>query len=145
MTDQAIDIWIEALDDVLWCIPPEIREQVLVRLLEKERNRKPLEIVRIGELDADEFRNYHAEMEAVSLMVQVLTRSITNNFSKEDAAKVLFREHRRGTGSGWLPDYLDGLPGIEVDKATCAAIADLAGPSELREAMFKTAKPGAVT
>ena len=66
-------------------------------------------------------------------MVQVLTRSITNNFSKEDAAKVLFREHRHGTGSGWLPDYLDGLPGIEVDRETCAAIADEVGPSKLRD------------
>ena len=67
-------------------------------------------------------------------MVQVLTRSITNNFSKEDAAKVLFRRQGRdGTGSRWLPDYLDGLPGIEVDRETCAAIADEVGPSKLRD------------
>jgi hypothetical protein len=114
-----------------------MREQVRNALLENERKRKlrPL-IMHYTEFveDAD-FSNYHAATEAVSLMVQVLTRSITNNFSKEDAAKVLFRDHSHGTGSGWLPDYLDGLPGIEVDREACAAIADLAGPSELCEAI----------
>jgi hypothetical protein len=45
-------------------------------------------------------------------MIQVMTRSITNNISMEDAAKVLLRRQGRGgTGSRWLPDYLDGLPG----------------------------------
>jgi hypothetical protein len=54
----------------------------------------------------------------------------------ELASAVLFRRQGRGgTGSRWLPDYLDGLPGIEVDKKKCADIADTAGPSRLREAM----------
>ena len=72
----------------------------------------------------------------------MLTWSITNNFSKEDAARILFRDHYgRGTGSGWLPDYLDGLPGITIDKAKCAEISDSAGPSQLREVQLKNAKP----
>lgn len=131
--DRAIEVWTEVLGDALYCVPREIREQVLSALLERERAREPIQIVRISDFDAGEFKNYHAEKEAVSLMVQVLTRSITNNFSKDDAAKVLFREHRNGTGSGWLPDYLDGLPGIKVNRDKCAAIADAAGPSKLRE------------
>jgi len=135
MTDRAIEIWTEALGDVLaFCIPSEIREQVLRALLEEQKERgttaKPF---KLGKLDPEK---YHAKKEARSLMIQVMTRSITNNISKEDAAKVLFRRQGRGgTGSRWLPDYLDGLPGIEVDKKKCADIADTAGPSRLREAM----------
>jgi hypothetical protein len=33
--------------------------------------------------------------------------------------------HTNGTGSGWLPDYLDGLPAIKVDLKQAAAIAQL--------------------
>ena len=37
-------------------------------------------------------------------MIQVMTRSITNNISKEDAAKVLFRrQFRDGTSSAGFP------------------------------------------
>jgi hypothetical protein len=36
-----------------------------------------------------------------SLVIQVFTRSITNNHSKEGAAKILFMERRDGNGSGW--------------------------------------------
>lgn len=126
---RAIEIWAEVLDDALHCVPREIRERVLSALLVRARAREPIQIARISEVGAGEFKNYHAEKEAVSLMVQVLTRSITNNFSKDDAAKVLFREHRNGTGSGWL----HGLPGIKVNRNKCAAIADAAGPSKLRE------------
>ena len=49
--DQAIEenIWIEALDDALRCVPPHIRERALSVLLEREgeRRRKPFEIVSI--------------------------------------------------------------------------------------------------
>ena len=65
---------------------------------------------KLGKLDPEK---YHAKKEALSLMIQVMTRSITNNISKEDAAKVLFRRQGRdGTGSRWLPDCLDGLPAL---------------------------------
>ena len=99
MTDRAIEIWTEALGDVLaFCIPSEIREQVLSALLEEQKERgttaKPF---KLGKLDPEK---YHAKKEARSLMIQVMTRSITNNISKEDAAKVLFRRQGRGgTGS----------------------------------------------
>ena len=55
-------------------------------------------------------KRWHAVDEATSVIVQVLVRDIANSHSKADAAAVLFRNHHgRGTGSGWLPDYLDGL------------------------------------
>ena len=112
MTERAIKIWTEALGGVIaFCIPSEIREQVLSALLEEQKERgttaKPF---KLGKLDPEK---YHAKKEALSLMIQVMTRSITNNISKEDAAKVLFRRQGRdGTGSRWLPDCLDGLPAL---------------------------------
>ncbi len=61
-------------------------------------------------------------------MVQSLVRFITNNHAPERAAAILFREHRapgfHGTGSGFLPDYLDGLPGLTVDHGRCIKIAE---------------------
>lgn len=134
---KAVVIWREAIEDVLFCVPPSIRGEVLAELAEKEKERasrgsfvvwtvadlmKPLE--------SDGLFNHIAE--ATSLIVQVLVRSITNSHSKEDAARILFREHRHGTGGRWLPDYLDGLPGIEIDRAKAAKIADENGKSKLR-------------
>ena len=127
--------WGEALQSLMQlCVPSTMRERVLVDLLDQERTRKLLRIISYDELMAMDFADYRAKKDAASLMVQVLVRSITNNFSKEDAAEILFQDHYgRGTGSGWLPDYLHGLPGISVDLAKCAEIADAAGPSLLRE------------
>ena len=39
-------------------------------------------------------------------------------------------EHREGSGSGWLPDYLDGLPAIKVDITKAAKIAEQAATEE---------------
>src|SRR5947208_16979177 len=88
MTDRAIEIWTEALGDVLaFCIPSEIREQVLSVLLEEQKERsttaKPF---KLGKLDPEK---YHAKKEALSLMIQVMTRSITNKYF----------QGRRGQGS----------------------------------------------
>jgi hypothetical protein len=55
-------------------------------------------------------RHWNVIMRLKSLLVQVFVRDITNNHSKADAAAILFVEHRHGTGSGWLPDYLRDLP-----------------------------------
>ena len=63
-----------------FCIPSEIREQVLSALLEDQKERsttaKPF---KLGRLDPEK---YHAKKEALSLMIQVMTRSITTNISK---------------------------------------------------------------
>jgi hypothetical protein len=56
-----------------------------------------------------------------SLVLQVFARDIINNHSPENAARILFAEHRNGHGSGYLPDYLNHLPGIKVDFNKIAA------------------------
>jgi hypothetical protein len=132
--DEHVVVWLAALEDVLFCIPRDFRLEALRRLISSEEKRQsagPLRFWTFSDIDLAEFKYWHAEKEAASLMIQVLVRSITNNHSRDNAAKVLFREHRMGTGSGWLPDYLDGLPGITVDLKRCQAIADANEKSEL--------------
>ena len=130
-SNQLIEIWTAVLDYVLFPIPHIIRQQVLNASLEKERTTDPYRVYRASELPGD-CKNYFEEREAISLLVQILTRAITSNFSSADAAKILFRDHSgRGTGSGWLPDYLEHLPGITVDMTRCAAIAECSGASGL--------------
>lgn len=124
MKDPKIDVWAETLLDLLKpCQRRESRIQILEEMLARERIERPL-VISAGELMAMKFADYGAKTEAKALMVQILVRSITNNHSPEDAAKILFRDHYGySTGSGWLPDYLDGLPGIKVDMEKCVAIA----------------------
>jgi hypothetical protein len=51
MTIATIEIWTEAL--TTYCVPPDIRGQVLNALLEKERSRKPFRVPRaVSELAA---------------------------------------------------------------------------------------------
>jgi hypothetical protein len=65
-----------------------------------------------------------AEMRFKSLVIQVLTRDITNDHRAEGAARILFMQHENGNGSGWLPDYLDGLPAIKVDQKKAASLSE---------------------
>lgn len=122
-------IWTRVLENVVGCVPQDVRAEVLRRLAETEPE-APLRAVRLSEM-GESLRHYGAEREAASVLVQVLVRSITNSHSAEDAAKVLFREHRLGSGSRWLPDYLDQLPGIVVKLDECRKIASTNGPSKL--------------
>jgi hypothetical protein len=69
-------------------------------------------------------RYWHDIKRFKSLIIQVFVRDITIDHSEKDAAKVHFMQHPNGHGSGWLPDYLDGLPGIKVNLEKAAAIAD---------------------
>lgn len=137
MSNLAIEIWAEALHDVLkTCLPYELRLQVLNEMLERDREHKPFRIISVTELMAMEFAPYREKKEALALLVQIMVRSITNNHSPETAAGILFRDHYGyGTGSGWLPDYLDSLPGFTVNIEQCAAISKAAGPGRLRKAM----------
>lgn len=115
MTETA-DIWTMAMETALACVPADVRLDVLRKLTddETERRRQPF---CIG------WKKYgHAVDEATSVIVQVLVRDIANRHSKADAAAVLFRNHGGGTGIGWLPDYLDGLPGITVDRKRCIEV-----------------------
>src|SRR6476620_3255196 len=112
---EAAKVWTEALENVLRvCLPHELRVQMLAALLERDRDRdaKPFRIISVGELMAMKFADYRAKKEAYAVMIQIMTRSITNNHSPETAAALLFRDqHGYCTVSGWLPDYWDGLPG----------------------------------
>jgi len=109
---------------------PKAPTEVLCRLLDNESERHDRIITRYN-FDPAKLKNWHAENEAVSLIIQTLVRSITNSHSSADAAMILFQEHRMGTGSGWLPDYLDGLPGLDVDLKRCRAISDSNAGSKL--------------
>jgi hypothetical protein len=132
--DENVAVWFAALVDVLFCVPRDFRLEALRRLIGGEEERQctgPLKFWTFSDIDLAEFKYWRAEKEAARLIIRVLVRSITNNHSKDDAARVLFREHRMGTGSGWLPDYLDGLPGVTVDLKRCQAIADANEKSEL--------------
>jgi hypothetical protein len=116
----------------------ELRDEVLRRLVAKRAagaKGPRFKVMCFSELmqptDSDGLWNPIAR--ATSVMVQTLVRFITNNHSPERAAAIMFREHHgasfRGTGSGFLPDYLDGLPGLTVDRDECIkiAIAEAAG------------------
>jgi len=134
-----IDGWRKALALALDCIPATLRADVLAQLLAEQQAkaeaRDASELIAAGEIRP--FKTFNAanwegvplppprgpEMAAASVMVQTLVRSIANSHSKQGAAAILFREHRRGAGSGWLPDYLDGLPGITVNRDKCVQIA----------------------
>ena len=136
--ERTIDVWFDVMEKVLFCLPPAVRLEVLHKLTaseierrENERDNGPIRIISLADFDPTTLKNWHAVKEAESLIIQVLVRSITNNYSPSDAAKVLFREHRRGTGSRWLPDYLDGLPGITVDLKRCHTISASNGASKL--------------
>jgi hypothetical protein len=136
MSERVTKIWVGVFQPLLRrCFPHETRVRVLTALLEQERDFKPFRVISLDEIESLDFSNYTTRKEAASLLVQILTRSIRNNFSEATAAANLFREHRGGTASGWLPDYLDGLPGLPVDLKRCTEIADANEPSPLREAM----------
>jgi hypothetical protein len=123
MDEQDVSTWVGAIELATFCMPPKLRLKVLHKLVENESERHDRIITRYN-FDPAKLKNWRAENEAVSLIIQTLVRSITNSHSSDDAATILFREHRMGTGSGWLPDDLDGLPGLDVDLKRCRAISD---------------------
>jgi hypothetical protein len=110
--------WTDALDNLIArCVPKRMREAVLLALLAKERKRstgEPLTCIDMSRWDKERAPDLHPQHEASSVMIQVLVRSIINNNSKQAAAAILFR--------GRLADYLDGLPGIKVDRKKCVAM-----------------------
>jgi hypothetical protein len=137
---ETVEIWAEALQDLLRvCLAHELRQQVLAELTAREQAYMPFRIIGIAELMAMQFADYRGKKEVLALLIQIATRTIINNHDPPTAAALLFRDHYgRGTGSGWLCDYLDGLPGIVVDLKQCAEISDSAGPSRLCQAMVET-------
>jgi hypothetical protein len=134
--DKEVVIAAKVIEDLLFLVAPSKRIEVLERAVANEEaaSRKRhescgLEVWTIADLPETQacpgWRYWNSIMQFKSLIIQVFLRNITNNHSREDAAKILFMEHRNGTGSGWLPDYLDGLPAIKVDLEKAAAVAQL--------------------
>jgi len=77
----------------------------------KERQEMWLdEASRAAFMSSTAFRYWNRIQSFKSLVVQVFTRDITIDHSKEDAARILFIEHKDGTGSGWLPIWPACLP-----------------------------------
>ena len=136
---RATLIWSEIMEDVMFHVPVEVRDDVLSRLAAGQAKRKTgprFKIESLAEIVKDFETNpvhrvHNATMEARSLIVQVLTRIITNNHSDDDAARILFRCHRHGTGSGRLHEYLDGLPGIKIDRKKAESLSQENGASRL--------------
>jgi hypothetical protein len=133
MTDaEKLIVWREAIQRALYCVPFEHREEVLRQLTAKHAAGLAgprFKVFSFEKLTAPSETDgiWNPIMRASSLIVQVLVRTITSNHSPERASAILFREHREGTGSGWLPDYLDGLPGITVDRERIAIAMAEAG------------------
>lgn len=144
--ERTIIVWREAIYEVLLCVAPELRAKVLAAVADKEAaagaRREQMKAWTLDEMKVEtaaEDQEWDAGddtdlppprnariFEAQSVIVQVLTRAITNHHSPAGAAAILFRPHRErgeGTGSGWLPDYLDNLAGITIDRAKCVDLA----------------------
>jgi hypothetical protein len=144
--ERTIIVWREAIYEALLCVVPELRAKVLAAVADKEAaagaRRKQMKAWTLDEMKVETAAEDHEWdagddtdlppprnariFEAQSVIVQVFTRAITNHHSSAGAAAILFRPHReRGqpAGSGWLPDYLDNLAGVTIDRAKCVDLA----------------------
>jgi hypothetical protein len=134
--DKEVMVTAKVIEDLLFLVAPSKRIEVLKQAVSNEEAAScgrhetgGLEVWTIADLPETRscpgWRYWNSIMQFKSLIIQVFLRNITNSHSKEDAAKILFMGHSNGTGSGWLPDYLDGLPAIKVDLEKAAVIAQL--------------------
>jgi hypothetical protein len=116
-----VEAWTEILEDLLYLMPFDSRMKVL-QLVVANHEADVAERVKHGPLgkrismDPEKFRNepglrhWNAIMRLKSLIIQVFARDISNNHSPKDAGRLLFTQHRYGTGSGCLDEYIDKLP-----------------------------------
>jgi hypothetical protein len=113
------EAWAELIEDALFIAPAEDRLTILEMVVENEkaaRERRAkngdFEKWSAAELLADGgvLRHWRTKMRLRALLVQVFVRTVANNHSPENAAKILFVGQHHGTGSGYLADYIDGLP-----------------------------------
>jgi hypothetical protein len=122
-----IEAWAEIIADILHWVPVEARMQVLQLAIAKHEadvteaaGHGAFELLPTTELlnqnSPPGLRHWGAIMRLKSLIIQVLTRQIRNSHSSQDAAKLLFAEHRYGTGSGDLGDYINDL--VELDRGS---------------------------
>lgn len=126
--DREIAVAAEVLEDFLHLVEPDKRLAVLTMAVVKEeaaiekRGKNglldwlPMDEDSMAAYRASPGWRYHNRIQKFkSLIIQVFTRDITNDNSPEGAARLLFMHHANGNGSGWLPDYLDGLPALKID------------------------------
>jgi hypothetical protein len=121
--DTEAEAWAVVVQHLLRCVPQEKRRAVLAKAAEWERaEQEEIEkadegvvLVWADSIDFQKspgFKHWHKVMEYKSRVIFQFTRSISNNHSPKDAAKILFAD-RHGClgvgGSGRLRDYLDGL------------------------------------
>lgn len=125
--DQECEVWRDIVEDVLSLVPREKRMDILLLAVEQEKEsiaeheRNPMGMFCAADLsekfaESSYSRNYGAIQRATALVAYTFVRTITNNNSPADAAKLLFSHHGDGPGSGYLIEYLDGLPGIKVTR-----------------------------
>jgi hypothetical protein len=117
---ENVSAWACVLEEVLRLVPAKLRTPVLELAIHNERTAQAAieEHGRVRTVDdlLDGFetgrfyQNYQTIMRLNGLVVQVLARVITNSHSPTDAANLLFSEHKFGSGSGCLGDYIDDLP-----------------------------------
>jgi hypothetical protein len=119
---ENVEAWAEVIEDLLYLVPPGQRAAVLALASKNEeaeaKEREAHGGFRIWSATELEehckgspgLRHWDAIMRLESLVVQMFVRHITNNHSAEDAARILFAQHRYGHGSGRLQDYLSDLP-----------------------------------
>jgi hypothetical protein len=117
--DAEIETAAAVIEDLLFLMPPEKRAAVLAKATQTEAKER-IEQEKNGGLnfirfDNDEWmqspgiRYWHDIMRFKAQVIYTFTRNITNNHSKEDAAKLLFSQQRNCSGSGYLEQYLDGV------------------------------------
>src|SRR5262245_61656583 len=109
---ENIEAWAAIIEDLLFRVPPDMRAQVLALAGKNEEAARKKREARVmmsaaealANMDSPGIRHWNAIMRLKSLVVQMFTRNITNNHTPADAAKLLFADHRYGTGSGSLSD-----------------------------------------
>jgi len=119
MSDPNIEAWAVVLRDALYCADQETREAILSRaheLIAADRRQRG----KIMEMNADDLGpGVLFRTEAMKLKASVIAsfmRSIRNNHSPREAGRILFAHHARAEGSGYIADYLDGVPGVSIDQ-----------------------------
>jgi hypothetical protein len=136
---EEIEAWAEVVKAVLGGLPPDLEIAVIAKVQENNAKKQTERQTRSGDLhtitareliensrNSASFRLRDRIDQLTSETIQRLTRDIANSHSPEDAATILFQQHPNGPGSGWLPDYLDKLLGLKVDRSQTARLAERA-------------------
>lgn len=114
MAQKSIEILdsVEAIEDAMYSIPREQRLEVLAEVTKRVTAylaRPPFKAYTAAELFAMGVRSQKGVEIVKSRIIQRLVRDITNENHPRDAARILFMQHRDGTGSGCTLDYIGDL------------------------------------